>query len=607
MTTTSPAMDWDLTSYFAEFDGPAMRQFKEALQRDMAAARQQAAALAPLAADNADAWEAIFLSTEGLTDRLSHLGSYLGCLTAADARNEDYAREEAAFALLAAESEKLYVELLRALKDAADETFAEFAQRPALAACRHFLGRQREAAQRTMRPEQEMLSADLGVDGLHAWGRLYDSISGKLEFDMAFPDGRTERRPMSQRRALMEDPNRRVRQAAFDGGNRAWESMEDVACAALNAISGTRLTLNQHRGVDHFLDVALFDAAISPDTLEAMFAAIADQIELPRRILALKAQLMGTEGVAWYDLGAPLPLSDQGPIAWEEGTDLVARSFATAYPRLGEFLGRVCDRQWIEHAPRPGKRPGAFCTGSLLTRESRIYMTYNDTLGDVLTLAHEVGHAFHSYIMRDMRTNAHFYPMTLAESASTFGEMILTEGILADPSFSPAQKASALNQEMSHGAIFLLDIPVRYQFEKKLYEERANSELTVSRLKELMVETQRGVFGDALALGGEDPYFWASKLHFYITGVTFYNFPYTFGFLLSRGLYSMFKQEGSDFLPRYEQFLALTGSDTAEGVARRALGRDLKDPQFWTEAIQTLEAPLAELEKLLPEVLPEHS
>ena len=125
MTTTPAAMDWDLTSYFAEFDGPAMRQFKDELQRDIATAREQAAALAPLAEDNADSWEAVFLLTEGLIDRLSHLGSYLGCLTAADARNEDYAREEAAFALLAAESEKLDVELLRALKDASDEMFAQ--------------------------------------------------------------------------------------------------------------------------------------------------------------------------------------------------------------------------------------------------------------------------------------------------------------------------------------------------------------------------------------------------------------------------------------------------------------------------------------------------
>ena len=199
------------------------------------------------------------------------------------------------------------------------------------------------------------------------------------------------------------------------------------------------------------------------------------------------------------------------------------------------------------------------------------------------------------------------YPMTLAESASTFGEMILSEGIVTDPSFSSAQKASALDQEISHGAIFLLDIPVRYRFEKKLYEERATGELTVSRLNELMVETQREVFGPVLAAGSEDPYFWASKLHFYITGVTFYNFPYTFGFLLSRGLFSMFKEEGAAFLPLYEEFLRLTGSDSAEGVAKKALGRDLEDPQFWVEAIQSLAEPLAELEKLLPDIMPEHN
>ena len=141
----------------------------------------------------------------------------------------------------------------------------------------------------------------------------------------------------------------------------------------------------------------------------------------------------------------------------------------------------------------------------------------------------------------------------------------------------------------------------------KLYEERATGELTVSRLNELMVETQREVFGPVLEEGGEDPYFWASKLHFFITGVTFYNFPYTFGFLLSRGLFSMFKEEGAAFLPRYEEFLRLTGSDNAEGVAKKALGRDLEDPQFWVEAIQSLAEPLAELEKLQPDIISEHN
>jgi oligoendopeptidase F len=335
-----------------------------------------------------------------------------------------------------------------------------------------------------------------------------------------------------------------------------------------------------------------------------MFEAIFAHIELPRRILNFKAELQKTEGVAWYDLGAPLPLgSSHEKLSWEEGKTLVEQSFSQAYPLLGEYLRGVYDKNWIEWGPRSGKRPGAFCTGSLLTRESRVYMTYNDTLGDVRTLAHEVGHAFHSYIMRDVRTFAHFYPMTLAESASTFAEMLLTEGALADPNIGAAQKASLLDMEASHGAIFLLDIPVRFQFEKKLYEERTSGELSVSRLKELMVETQREVFGPVLEAGGEDPYFWASKLHFYITGTTFYNFPYTFGFLLSRGLYAMFQQQGSEFLLSYEKFLRLTGSDSVEGVAKRTLNCDLEAPEFWADAIRTLEAPLAQLTELLPQVL----
>ena len=231
-------------------------------------------------------------------------------------------------------------------------------------------------------------------------------------------------------------------------------------------------------------------------------------------------------------------------------------------------------------------------------------MTYNESLGDVLTLAHESGHAFHGHLMRDVRPYGRIYPMTLAETASTFAEQVLMAGLLDDPSVSAAQKALMLDIQVGHGAIYLLDIPVRYEFEKAFYEERAGGELSVSRLKELMVQTQRRIFGDVLEPGREDPYFWASKLHFYITGLTFYNFPYTFGFLLSRGLYAMFKQEGAGFLRKYEEFLRLAGSDTAENVVQRTVNRDLEDPQFWREAIQSLEEPLKHLEDLLRKVLP---
>ena len=599
-------MNWDLTSFFPEFDGPEMKAFKAALEKDMRLACKKASALPPLSAKNAGEWEKIFLKAEEIVTRLAHLSSYVGCLSAADAHNEAYLREEASMALLWAACSKLEIEMLRAIKEASDKVFSPFIQRKGFDGIHYFLQRMRREARRTMLPNQEILATDLGVDGISAWGRLYDTISGKLEFDMEFPDGRKERLPISQRRTFLEDADRRIRRAAFLGGNAAWQTMENVAAAALNAISGTRLTLNRHRKIPKFLEVALFQSALSQKTLDAMFQAIYDNLELPKRYLRLKAKIMGLKAVAWYDLSAPLNLPGEDRFSWEKGASLIQDSFVRAYPLLGEFLKEnVYDKKWVDWEPRSGKRPGGFCTSSRFNKESRIFMTYHGSMGDVRTLAHEAGHAFHFYIMRDLRTHAQHYPMTLAETASTFAEMILSEGILQDQNIGDNLKCFVLDQDLSNAAIYLMDIPVRYEFEKALYEERAKGELSVSRFRDLMIDTQRRIFQNTLEQGGEDPCFWASKLHFYITDVTFYNFPYSFGFLLSRGLYALFKEEGKSFLPKYEKFLACTGSDTCENVAKKSIGRDLSKPEFWTQAIRSLEEPLKQLESLVPRVFPD--
>ena len=592
-------MNWDLTSYFPEFNGPEMKEFKKQLQEDIQSIREKASSIASLKNNNQEQWEQIFLDCEDLTTRYSHLRSYVGCVASANSMEEDHLKEEAEMSVLGAEFSKLSSELLNSLKEADDEAFKSFTQKSALKDASYYLKRSREEAQKRMDQENEILAADLGVDGIGAWGRLYDTISSKLEFEMEYPDGKKLRLPMSQRRSLMEKPNRDIRKAAFEGGNEAWRSIEDVTASALNAIAGTRLTLNKHRGINHFLDVALFQASISEKTLDAMLEAIHSEIEVPKNILRLKAKTMGRDKIAWYDLGAPMDLEFKKKLDWQEAQNLVQNSFSASYPKLGSFAESAFEKKWVDWEPREGKRPGGFCTGSLLTKESRIFMTYNETIGDVLTLAHEAGHAFHSYVMRDIRPYAHFYPMTLAETASTFGEMILTEGILHNSSIGDDEKTLMLDTEINHGAIYLMDIPVRFEFEKAFYEERQKGEVSVGRLKELMMETQQRIFGDILEEGGEDPYFWASKLHFYITGVTFYNFPYTFGYLLSRGLFAMFKKEGKDFLPKYEEFLRLSGSDTAENVAKRSIGLDLESPEFWVESIHTLKEPLEQLKKLL--------
>jgi len=392
----------------------------------------------------------------------------------------------------------------------------------------------------------------------------------------------------------MENADRAVGKAAFEGGNRAWQGVEDVCAAALNAISGTRLVLYKRRGLDDFLEPPLFDAATERGTLDAMYAAIYENIDVARETFRLKAQKLGRAGIEWFEREAPLPLENAEALSWRSGRGMIEKAFRTAYPRLAEYYNDVLlENRWVESEARGGKRPGAFCTGSPVTGEQRVYMTFNGSLGDANTLAHETGHAWHSYLMRDMRPVAQEYPMTLAETASIFAECIFAEGVYGDPDIPDGAKAQMLDAELSGAATLILDITTRFEFEKAFYRERGDGEVPVDRLKELMVETQQQLFGDAMIEGGEDPLFWASKLHFYISDLSFYNFPYTFGFLLARSLYALFKEEGSAFLPRYEEFLRLTGSDTVEGIARRALGADAADPAFWAKAIQSLEEPLA--------------
>jgi oligoendopeptidase F len=600
----SPADRWDLTPFFDAFDGETRRAFQAALAADVPALAADAASLGPIGGGDDDAWAALLVRYEDVLARDSHLGCYVGCLASADASDPRFTQAEAKLASARAQLQKVKVELRRALGGASAEAFAAFVARPDLAGTQHALGRLRHEARFAMPAALEGLAADLGVDGIGGWGRLYDVVSSKLTFEVESPVGTKRVVSMSQRRSLMADGDRRVRESAFRGGNVAWAGVGDVAAAALNHIAGTRHTLHARRGVAHFLDEALDDADMSRATLDAMMDAVKRAAPLARRALDIKARTMGVPAVSWFDMEAPLPVAPSARVPWARGVELVKGSFDRAYPSLGKHFTAMLERRWIEAEPRDDKRPGAYCTTSELSGDTRIFMTFQGSLGDVSTLAHEVGHAFHSENLRGLRVLAREYPMTLAETASTFAESLLADGLLADPSLEPAQRALLLGGIARDTAAYLLDIPTRFFFEQRFYEERKAGELDASRLCELMTAAQREVFGDALAPGGEDPWFWASKLHFFIPEVMFYNFPYTFGFLLSRGMYARYLQDGAAFFPRYEAFLRATGSGAAQDVAKSALGADLEKPQFWDDAIATLKGPIDELEAVIPTLVP---
>lgn len=597
MSKTSPTSPdrWSLDSWFSGFGKPDYCDFKAALVDDVQALKTKAEALGTNTAEIV----AVITSLEALGERLGHLGAYLGCLSADDANDEAVKADEAWLSTLEAESIKLSASLQSALAALSDEAFDSMLAAPELKDAQHAVKRMRHEGRHQMSASMEALAADLNVNGLHAWGRLYDTLSGKMEFEMTFPDGHVETVPMARRRALMSEPDRRLREAAFHAGQKPWTDHAVTLAAGLNGIAGTRLSLYGRRGIPHFLDTPLHDGAMSRASLDAMLAAIHTHIELPRRAIRKASKLQGTSALHFFDLEAPqVKAAEEKPISWDEACATVGQSFSTAYPKLGSYFHEMLAQRWIEAQPRNGKRPGAFCTGSQLKREERVYMTWHGTVHDLVTLAHEVGHAWHSCVLRPARSMAANYPMTLAETASNFGEMILLSGLMSDPNLTAETKAYLLDQEMLRAHAYLINIPMRYEFEKAFYTERAEGEVSVSRMSELMNEAQRKLYGDTLLPDGTDPMFWASKMHFFITGVSFYNFPYVFGYLLSQALFDRFKAEGAAFLPRYEAFLAMTGSATCEEVVKQTLGEDLTSPDFWATALRAIEPTLAAYEAI---------
>lgn len=582
---------WSLDSYFPAFQGPDYADFRAALVADLAALRDKGETRSLVE---------VVTTYEAVTTRFGHLSSYLGCLAAEDGSNDAVKTEEAWLATLGADLAKIFAALATRLAGVADEEFDALKRDPALAGAEFAVGRWRQEGARLMSPEFEALAADLNVDGLHAWGRLYDTLTGRLSFAMTFPDGHVETAPMARRRALMADPDRRVREAAFRDGQAPWEAHAETFAAALNGIAGTRLTLAKRRGGRHFLDEPAFDSALEPATLDALVRALRDHVEVSHRALRVAARLQGAP-LHFFDLEAPqIPAPADVHFSWDEACRLVRRSFHAAYPAFGEFFDEMLARRWIEAEPRANKRSGAFCTGSRLTREQRVFMTHHGTIHDVITLAHEVGHAWHSRVLRAARPLASRYPMTLAEMASNFGELILLDGLERDPSSPPGLLAYLLDQQMNRAHAYLVNIPMRFEFERRFYEARGAGEVTAAGLRELMVEAQRAWYGDTLAPDGADPMFWASKLHFFISELSFYNFPYAFGFLLGQGLFARFQAEGAAFLPRYEEFLRRTGSATCEEVVRDVLGLDVTDPAAWGGIIRSLEPAVARYEALAP-------
>jgi len=588
MTTATkipPAPAWDLESIFP--GGSESTEFEIFRTKVKKGLNDTTAMLKDLPEDidehSLQAWVDFILKLQSLCEEIELLLSFANCLIS---QNVDDAKAHAIMGegdSYAAEWKKLRTRLeARALK-VTDEQWEMLITAPETKEIAFYLNELRTIAKSKMPVELESLALELAVNGYHAWNRLYDKMAGDLKVDFE-EDGEMKTISLGQLATKMSNPDRRIRRQAFTKLTEAWGASAELAAMALNAQAGFRLSLYERRNWKSPLYEPLIMARTKEITLETMWRVVERETPRLKPYIEAKKKLLGIDKFCWFDQFAPCGKMDRLYPFDEAGQFIVdnVRPFST---HLGDFMKMALDKKWVEAEDRSGKAGGGYCTGTGPLRQSRIFMTYAGTFENLLTLAHELGHAYHSWVLKDKPYFATEYPMNLAETASIFSETLVIDAAL-EQATDPQEKLMLLDQKLQAAYTMFTDIYCRFLFDNAFYAERKNGIVQKDRLNEIMLEAQKKAFAGMLDESGYHPLFWCSKLHFFFTDVPFYNFPYTFGFLFSSGVYDRAKKEGPAFADKYRALLADTGSMTTEEVALKHLGLDLTQDDFWGDAVR---------------------
>jgi oligoendopeptidase F len=588
---------WDLTALFPGLDSPEFAEGFDHLLRDIdhlthlfdevgiTATSTRRAESAPVVE-----FERVLNALNDVTQRFDSMGAYLfGCIST-DSRNELAQARFSQFQERAVALDKLQTRFTAWVGTLPIE---ELVARSRLAAEHDFPLRQMHvAARHLMSEEAEALAAELSPSSGAAWAKLHDNLTSQITAKVEL-EGREQTLPMSAIRNLAMEPDRDVRHRAWQAELGAWEAHALPIAAALNGVKGQVLTLGARRDWADPLDESLFWSAIDRDILDVMINEARAAFPEFRRYLRLKARLLGTPELAWYDLFAPV--GDAGRAwAWSEAIAFIEDQFGAYSDRLRDLARRAFAENWVDAGPRPGKVGGAYCMW-LLGDESRILANYSPGYDGVTTLAHELGHAYHNLNEAGLTPLQRRTPMILAETASTFCETLVKEAALVDA--EPGERIYILEQSVQGACQVVLDILSRFDFELALFAGRRERELSIGELNRLILAAQEATYGDALAKNERHPYMWAVKGHYYSPDLSYYNYPYLFGLLFGLGLYAIYRQEPDSFPDRYDALLAWTGRANATDLAAR-FDIDLRDRGFWQSSLGVIRDDIDRLEEL---------
>ncbi|MFJ3389391.1 M3 family oligoendopeptidase [Lysinibacillus sp. NPDC086135] len=450
-----------------------------------------------------------------------------------------------------------------------------------LANFKFILNEWREDGETTLSDGEQNLVSDLMVDGYHAWGQFYSSFINNFTIKVQI-NGEQKNVSVGQAINLRSHPNEDVRKESHYALEDTWKENEELFAKILNHIAGFRLQVYKKCGLDNVIQESLIKNRMKEETLHAMWSVV-NKFKKPfTDYLNQKAKINGYKKMQSFNFWAPITTKKQ-KIEYEDAVNFILEHFSEFGTELENFSKKAFSEGWIEAEDRANKSAVAFCSGFPLSKESRIFMTFGGTITDVLTLAHELGHAFHNDAMKSINGVNKQYPMSIAETASTFSEMIILDAAMQKAE-STNEKLFLLDEKLKRSVMNLMNIHSRFLFEKKFYEERKEGIVSSSRLNEIMQEAiDEGYDG---SLDNPSLHSWIWTPHYYMTQSPFYNFPYSFGYLFALSLFAKAKEEGKEFERCYLDLLRDSGSMCTEELVMKHLGDDITSEAFWKKGIE---------------------
>lgn len=606
--TASPAVaedtmitgpSWDNSQEYASLQDPLIKEDLEQVKTLTDEIRLLAEGINLGAVDSVDS-KVLVQATKKRTEAsvlLANVATFASCETSVDATNAAARALQTEVQALSSALTQAAQSASLALKLVPDTVIATYLEE--LPDEKFNVEHERKLRDLSLSLAEENLITALSVNGHSSWGKLYSTLGATIECDV-----NGKRLGIAQTAALLSSGDGEERRAAWEAVQAGWRTHEEAAAASLDSIIGWRLETNKRRAQRagrevHYLDTALHQNRMSRKTLDAMLLAVSEAYPLGRKALQLQARALKLPKLHPADLVAPPPKAASASeltVPFPAAVDLIADSLAVVHPSIGEFVQEMAAQKWIEARSGSKKAPGAYCTRFAKSRNPRVYMSaYKGSYSQVSTLAHELGHAFHNWVMKDMGLSLTRYPMNLAETASLFFEISVSDQLMAMAK-TPEERLQYHWHDAEQAGAFLLNIPARFEFESSIWEEKLQGKtLTPDLLRTKMREAWEKCYGEALS--DADEMFWASKLHFHITGAQFYNFPYTFGYLFALGVYAQQEAQGESFHAKYTDLLRDTGRMTAEEVVQKHLNLSIEDPEFWRGSIRIIQKQIQAFEE----------